>query len=378
MPRPNTDRTMFNIQRITEGKIGLVFRFGNYQRVLKAGLHVLAPFDEVRVYDMTQPFNTSVELDLLLKDGELAELLTVVEVADNHIVLKYRNGNFQEVLKPGRYAFFKGLVNYTFVEVDLAQAEIPATVDRDLLMKPALLPYIRAYSVDPFEKGVLLVDGEAQRMLDPGVYFFAKNSIVIQVLKADMRQLQLEVNGQEILTKDKAALRVNFTLQYRITDIRKALLENKEYEKQLYVLVQLALREFIGTRLLDEVLADKDAVTAYVKESVSAKAEVLGAAISAGGIKDVILPGDMKEIMNQVLIAQKKAEANTIMRREETASTRSLLNTAKLMEDNAMLYKLKEMEYVEKIAEKVGAITISGNAKVLDQLKELFSAGKGP
>ena len=97
-----------------------------------------------------------------------------------------------------------------------------------------------------------------------------------------------------------------------------------------------------------------------------------------GGIKDVILPGDMKDIMNQVLIAQKKAEANTIMRREETASTRSLLNTAKLMEDNAMLFKLKEMEYVEKIAEKVGDITISGNAGILNQLKELFSAGKGP
>lgn len=369
---------MFNIQRITEGKIGLVFRFDNYQRVLQRGLYILAPFDEVRKYDMTQPFYSATELDLLLKDAELAALLTVVEVADNRIVLKYRNGNFQEVLKPGRYAFLKGLVNYSFVEVDLAQAEIPAKVDRDLLMKPALLPYIRAYSVDPYEKGILMVDGEAQRMLDPGVYFFAKNSIVIHVLKADMRQLQLEVNGQEILTKDKAALRVNFTLQYRITDIRKALLENKEYEKQLYVLVQLALREFIGTRLLDEVLGDREAVTSYVRDAVKEKAEVLGVTVNAGGIKDVILPGDMKDIMNQVLIAQKKAEANTIMRREETASTRSLLNTAKLMEDNAMLFKLKEMEYVEKIAEKVNTISISGNAKVLDQLKELFTAGKGP
>lgn len=369
---------MFNIQRITEGKVGLVFRFGNYTRVLKPGLHVLAPFDTVRVYNLALPFTPPVELDILLQDAELAARLTVVEVPDNRIVLMYRNGNFQEVLKPGRYAFFKGLVKYAFMEVDLAQAEIPANVDPDLLMKPALLPYIRAYNVEPYEKGILLVNGEAQRMLDPGVYFFAKNSIVIQVLKADTRQLQLEVNGQEILTKDKAALRVNFTLQYRITDIRKALLENKENEKQLYVLVQLALREFIGTRLLDEVLADKDAVTAYVKESVSAQAEALGIAINAGGIKDIILPGDMKEIMNQVLVAQKKAEANTIMRREETASTRSLLNTAKLMEENTMLFKLKEMEYVEKIAEKVNTLSISGNAKVLDQLKEIFSPGKAP
>jgi len=85
------------------------------------------------------------------------------------------------------------------------------------------------------------------------------------------------------------------------------------------------------------------------------------------------LPGDIKEIMNQVLVAQKKAQANTISRREETAATRSLLNTAKLMDDNPMLYQLKEMEYVEKIAEKIGEITVSGNGGMVKQLKDIFS-----
>jgi regulator of protease activity HflC (stomatin/prohibitin superfamily) len=91
------------------------------------------------------------------------------------------------------------------------------------------------------------------------------------------------------------------------------------------------------------------------------------------GIRDVILTGEMKEIMNQVLVAQKRAQANIITRREETASTRSLLNTAKLMEENDMLYKLKEMEYVEKIADKIGEITVAGNGNIVTQLKEIFS-----
>ena len=77
--------------------------------------------------------------------------------------------------------------------------------------------------------------------------------------------------------------------------------------------------------------------------------------------------------MNQVLVAEKKAQANTIMRREETASTRSLLNTARLMEDNAMLWKLKEMEYVEKIADKINSISVGGNGKLLEQLKDIFA-----
>ena len=81
--------------------------------------------------------------------------------------------------------------------------------------------------------------------------------------------------------------------------------------------------------------------------------------------------------MRQVLIAQKKAEANVITRREETASTRSLLNTAKLMEENAMLFKLKEMEYVEKIADKINSISLSGGNQVLDQLRNIFVPAKG-
>lgn len=84
------------------------------------------------------------------------------------------------------------------------------------------------------------------------------------------------------------------------------------------------------------------------------------------------MPGDVKEIMNQVLVAEKKAQANTIMRREETASTRGLLNTARLMEENTMLWKLKEMEYVEKIADKISNISVSGNGVLIEQLKEIF------
>lgn len=75
--------------------------------------------------------------------------------------------------------------------------------------------------------------------------------------------------------------------------------------------------------------------------------------------------------MNTVLVAEKKAQANVITRREEVASTRSLLNTAKLMEENTTLYKLKELEYLERICDKVGNISVGGG-NILNQLKELL------
>lgn len=369
---------MMYMIRINQGKIGLVFRNGDYKRMLKPGLHFIGVMNTVRVYSLADRFVPHVELEILLKDEKLKTMLQVVEVADNEIAIRYRNGNFQEVLRPGQHVYFKGLIKHTFTKVDMNAIQFPAEVDNNLLAKPALLPYVRAFSVDPYEKGILMVDGMEKQILEPGAYFFVKNSTLIEILKADMRQLQLEVNGQEILTKDKAALRLNFSLQYSIRDIRKALLDNKDHAKQLYVFVQLALREFVGTQSLDELLGNKEAITEYVSAQVSSKAVELGLQIGTSGIKDVILPGEMKDIMNQVLVAQKQAEANTIMRREETASTRSLLNTAKLMEDNAMLFKLKEMEYVERIAEKVSDISLSGSNQVLDQLRDMFTGNKSP
>ena len=123
-------------------------------------------------------------------------------------------------------------------------------------------------------------------------------------------------------------------------------------------------------------MARKEDAQSFVLNFAKAKAEALGVALISCGIRDIILPGEVKEIMNQVLVAQKQAQANLIFRREETASTRSLLNTAKLMEDNEMLFKLKEMEYVEKIAEKISNISLSGSSKIVDQLRDIFVADK--
>jgi len=76
--------------------------------------------------------------------------------------------------------------------------------------------------------------------------------------------------------------------------------------------------------------------------------------------------------MNTVLIAEKQAQANVIARREEVASTRSLLNTAKLMDENQTLYKLKELECLEKICDNVGSISVSGGTDLLAQLTQIL------
>ncbi len=359
--------------RIYPYKIGLVFKEGNFVKVLTEGSHWLWFGENVTVFDMTQPFIPPVDLSILFQNKYLAELLEIVEIKDNEIAFLYEDGIFVKVLKTGRHAFWKSIVRYQSRIFNLDSFEIPEDIDRKILLRPEVLPYIRAHTVESYEKGLRFVDGKFVEQLEPGIYYSWKNQNAIVALKMDTRTQQMEISGQEILTKDKAALRINFFVQHKVVDIVKALLETKDFAKQLYLIMQLAIREYVGTLTLDELLARKESVRPFIMEAVAEKVDSLGAEIVTCGIRDIILPGEIKTIMNQVLIAEKRAHANIITRREETASTRSLLNTAKLMESNEMLFKLKEMEYVEKIAEKIGEITVSGGSKVVDQLKEIFT-----
>ena len=362
--------------RVNAYQVGLVFKRGVYQRMLKEGSYWFWKNETVYVYNLAQPFNAPVELNILLQDIALADALHVVEVRDNEIVLQYENGLLKQILTAGRYTFWKSVIQYDFVWADISKVEITENIGRTTLQNKLVAPYVRTFTVESHEQGVLYVDGKYVQTLQSGAYFWWKNNIAIQINKVDKRQQQIEINGQEILTKDKAALRINAWAQYKVHDIEKALLHNKEYDCQLYVIFQLALREYVGGLMFDELLEKKESITPFILAAVKNNAEALGIEVNGFGIRDIILPGDVKEIMNQVLIAEKKAQANIIMRREETASTRSLLNTAKLMEENAMLWKLKEMEYVEKIADKVSNISVNGNGVLLDQLKQILVSQK--
>jgi regulator of protease activity HflC (stomatin/prohibitin superfamily) len=166
----------------------------------------------------------------------------------------------------------------------------------------------------------------------------------------DTRELILDVAGQEIMTADKVTLRLNALVTYRISDVRAALSVVDDARQALYRETQLVLRALVGARELDAFLADKDGVVAELAEGLRRRVPALGLEVVTVGIRDLILPGEMKELLNKVTEAKKAAEANLIVRREETAAMRSQANTAKLLQDNPTLMRLRELEVLEKVA----------------------------
>ena len=176
----------------------------------------------------------------------------------------------------------------------------------------------------------------------------------------DLRLQAIEVAGQEILTKDKVPLRVNLNAGYRVTDVVTAYGKQAKPADFLYKELQFGLRAAVGTRTLDELLENKGVIDQVVAAHVAQRVEAFGLEVDSVGVKDIILPGDMKTILAKVVEADKIALANVIRRREETAATRSLLNTARVMEDNPTALRLKELETLEKVTEKIDKISVFG------------------
>jgi regulator of protease activity HflC (stomatin/prohibitin superfamily) len=182
----------------------------------------------------------------------------------------------------------------------------------------------------------------------------------------------LDVAGQELMTADKVTLRLNAGVTYRIVDARQAVSATDDARQALYREAQLVLRAIVGARELDAFLGDKDAVGRELREQLADRARAVGLAVASAGIRDVILPGDMKDLLNKVMEAKKAAEANLIARREETAAIRSQANTAKVLENNPTLMRLRELEVLEKIAPAAKLNVLLGEKGLAEKVVNLL------
>lgn len=366
---------MFGMKRvvIARHERGLYLKDRSIEKILGPGVYwIMGVLGRVtvQVYDVTKPEFAHPYQDVLVKErAELtARYFQVIELGEQDVGLVYKNGRLSTVLAPGtRQLYWKGPVEVRVEVLSIAQ---DYAVPRETLRliaraRPGELAQAVANTVvvaEVAEKfvGLLFVDGELMQTLGPGLYAYWKFNRAIKVEQVDTRLQEMEVSGQEILTRDKVSLRVNLSAQYRVADLvaaRKGLADMTGY---LYRALQFSARQAIGTRTLDTLLGEKGELDRVIFEGVRAQAANYGLMVESVGVKDVILPGDMKDILNQVVQAEKAAQANIIKRREETAATRSLLNTAKLMEENPVLLRLKELEALEKITEKVDKLTVFG------------------
>ena len=284
--------------------------------------------------------------------------LTEVRTDANEVALVLRDGHPIEVLLPeDRAVWWTDAGPFTVERFDLAaNPRIDAGLARRL-DRAGLSRVMTSRLVAEGQVGLLFLDDVLADRLNPGRHDFWAVGPRATVKLVDTRQRAHEVVGQEILTKDRVTIRVNLTAVFRVVDPERAVTAVKDFEEALHRAVQLVFRRRLGALTLDQLLAEKGAIDVEAGETLRAEMAKIGIEVQEIALKDVILPGEIREILNRVVEAEKKAEANVIQRREETNAMRSLLNTAKVMEDNPVMLRLKELEALEAIAATVDHLT---------------------
>lgn len=353
---------------VKDDERALLTRDGRFERLLEPGrFTAFDPMGQLKaevVKIVRAEFPIERALLLAKTRAELVEEnFTIVQAGPNEVAIVAFDGEPKHIVMPNTTrAFWKTLTKVDVERIDTA-ADIRVAKKHlekiDLTRAAAIVVHA---VVEAHEAGLLFVDGELKERLAPGRHAFWSVGRTVRIAKADLRPQPLEVTAQEILTKDRIGIRVTLTAFYKVTDPEKAVTATGDLANTLYRLVQFAIREAVATRSLDDILAARDTIDTEVRAFVTGRAGNLGVEIGEIGVKDVILPGDVRDLLNKVVEAERVAKANLIRRQEETAATRSLLNTARLMEDNPLLLRLKELEALEKLVEKVGRIDLhTGN-----------------
>lgn len=359
---------------INENQRGLLFKDGKLEKLLGAGSYKFWRQREVEILPIDSALSSSrCSIDTLLANEDIKNSVNVYEVPAGHYGMRFVNGISTNFFKEGRYVYFKTDAKEELMLFDTSKTMIEDVPSQIIAKIPGI--YYTKVSVESYQKALLYLDNQFVKVLEPGTYYFWKNPVSVFARTVDTRLQRMDIACQEILTQDKVNVRINFVCNYRVSDVVKAISDVDSYEEQIRLCAQLAMRDYVGKYKLDEILENKDAISKYVFDKLVEKEEALSVSFVDAGVKDIILPGEIRSIMNTVLMAEKKAQASVIARREEVASTRSLLNTAKLMDENATLYKLKELEYLERICEKVDTLNLSGGSSAITDLVSIL---KGP
>jgi regulator of protease activity HflC (stomatin/prohibitin superfamily) len=361
--------------KVREHERGLLFEDRVFKRVLAPGVHYMVdPLFKVHVdlASVRDAWLAHPDLDVIAKSGALGDEAKVVDLKDHERAIVRVDGRVEAVLKPGLYALW---TVFHDVAVEVVDARAVRFEREDLAVVAAArgaAPLLEAVTVEAGHGGLYFKDGRHEATLGPGVHALWKGVAKARILDVDLREQVVDVAGQEIMTADKVTLRLNAVVTFKVADPLKAVTTVEDYRQALYREAQLALRAAVGTRELDALLGDKDAVARELDEVVRARVAPLGLEVVSLGIRDVILPGEMKDLMNKVTEAKKAAEANLITRREEIAAMRSQANTAKILEGNPTLMRLRELEVLEKVAEKAKLSVVLGEKGLADRVVKLL------
>jgi regulator of protease activity HflC (stomatin/prohibitin superfamily) len=196
-----------------------------------------------------------------------------------------------------------------------------------------------------WERVLVYRDGRFVELLEPGRHRRARRRQ--RFVRVAVRPRLLVVPSQEVLTADGLTVKVSLLVTCRTVDPRRWHEAVESADGFVYAALQVALREAVAGRTLDELLTDRQSLPAALREPVTARAAGVGVAVEDVAVRDVMVPAELRRAAAEVAAARAQGQAALERARSEVAATRALANAARMVVEQPALLQLRTLQAVE-------------------------------
>lgn len=207
-----------------------------------------------------------------------------------------------------------------------------------------------------YERGVIFRLGRLIDTKGPGIIILIP--IVDRMVKVSLRTIVLDVEPQDIITKDNVSLKVNAVVYFRVVDASKAIVEVENYLSATSQISQTTLRSVLGQSMLDELLAEREKINKSLQQIIDTHTDPWGIKVSNVEVKHVDLPIEMQRAMAKQAEAERERRAKIIHAEGEFQASQKLRDAAEVISGQPMALQLRFLQTLTEVASEKNSTTI--------------------
>jgi regulator of protease activity HflC (stomatin/prohibitin superfamily) len=210
--------------------------------------------------------------------------------------------------------------------------------------------------LNEYERGVIFRLGRVIKAKGPGLIILIP--VVDKMVKVSMRLVAMDVDPQDVITRDNVSVKVNAVIYYRVIEPIKAVIEVEEYNYAVSQLAQTTLRSVCGQAELDELLSAREKINSQLQEILDMHTDPWGIKVTTVELKHIDLPQDMQRSMAKQAEAERERRAKVINADGEFQAATKLAEAAEIIRDHPMALQLRYLQTMREISAEQNTTTI--------------------
>ncbi|GAB5465918.1 MAG: slipin family protein [Candidatus Kapaibacteriales bacterium] len=210
--------------------------------------------------------------------------------------------------------------------------------------------------INEYERAVIFRLGRLIGVKGPGIFLLIP--FLDKMEKVQLRTITMDVQPQDIITKDNVSVKVNAVLYFRVLQPDKAIVEVENYLYATNQIAQTTLRSILGQSELDELLSERDALNDKLQQIIDDHTEPWGIKVSSVEVKQIDLPIEMQRAMARQAEAERERRSKVINAMGEFEASAKLTDAAKLIEKHPVALQLRYLQTLNDIAAENNSTTI--------------------